>query len=82
MHTISMRDVLGLAAGALRRGAAIYPGGPGLGDTRRPAGILLVWQERANQRQALASLDDRMLKDIGLTRAEAQREIAKPFWLR
>jgi uncharacterized protein YjiS (DUF1127 family) len=77
-----MRDAFGFAAGALRRGAAIYPGEPGLGDTRRPAGILLVWQERANQRHALASLEDHMLNDIGLTRAEAQREMAKPFWVR
>jgi uncharacterized protein YjiS (DUF1127 family) len=42
--------------------------------------ILLAWQERAAQRRALAELDDRMLKDIGLTRADVDRECAKPFW--
>lgn len=38
------------------------------------------WIERAYQRQQLAKLDDRMLKDIGVSRADASNEIAKPFW--
>ena len=33
-----------------------------------------------NSRRALAKLDDSMLKDIGLTRAEAENEAEKPFW--
>ena len=39
-----------------------------------PAGVwgfILARQERARQRRALASLDDRMLKEVGLTRAQA-----------
>lgn len=40
------------------------------------------WQERARQRRQLLELDDRMLKDIGVTRADVDREIAKPFWVR
>ena len=43
-------------------------------------GTLLVWQERAAQRQHLASLDDRLLSDVGISRAEADVEIRKPFW--
>jgi uncharacterized protein YjiS (DUF1127 family) len=35
---------------------------------------------RSRQRQALAELDDRLLKDIGKTRKEAIAEAAKPFW--
>ena len=46
----------------------------------RVFGRLIVWQERANQRHALATLDDRQLKDIGLSRADVVREISKPFW--
>jgi uncharacterized protein YjiS (DUF1127 family) len=38
------------------------------------------WNERSRQRRALASLDDRLLRDIGLTRDEARRECANPFW--
>lgn len=42
--------------------------------------MLLQWHERAHQRRALLTLDDRMLKDIGVSRAEAEREANKPFW--
>ena len=41
---------------------------------------LLTWQERAFQRRALSELNDRMLKDIGLSAADAQNEVRKPFW--
>ena len=46
----------------------------------RFAGRLLHWHERADQRRDLAGLDDRLLKDIGLSRADAYRESAKWFW--
>jgi uncharacterized protein YjiS (DUF1127 family) len=39
-----------------------------------------LWQERAAQRAHLAGLEDHFLKDIGIGRAEAAREAAKPFW--
>lgn len=32
-------------------------------------------------RRALAVLDDRMLRDIGLSRVDAKREAEKPFWV-
>lgn len=38
------------------------------------------WRERARQRKALLALDDRLLKDIGISRADAVREGGKPFW--
>ena len=41
---------------------------------------LLTWQERDRQRHALAQLDARMLKDIGLSRADVALELRKPFW--
>lgn len=41
---------------------------------------LVLWHERAVQRRALARLDERGLKDIGVTRDQVLREIAKPFW--
>ena len=34
------------------------------------------------ERRALQSFDDRALKDIGLTRADIEQELAKPFWRR
>lgn len=36
--------------------------------------------ERQRQRNALLKLDDRMLSDIGVSRADAEREGGKPFW--
>jgi uncharacterized protein YjiS (DUF1127 family) len=39
-----------------------------------------AWQRR-HTRIYLTQLDDRMLKDIGITRVEACREAGKPFWL-
>ncbi len=39
-----------------------------------------MWLERSRQRRALAGLDERLLRDIGVTSAQARREAAKPFW--
>lgn len=41
---------------------------------------LLVWQERVSERQRLRRMDDHMLKDMGISRADAEREAAVPFW--
>ena len=41
---------------------------------------LCIWQERALMRHRMAALDDRMLDDMGLTRAAVDAEAAKPFW--
>jgi uncharacterized protein YjiS (DUF1127 family) len=35
---------------------------------------------RSRQREALSSLEDRLLEDIGVTRQQAIAEAAKPFW--
>lgn len=39
-----------------------------------------LWLERRRQRRMLGRLSDHLLKDIGVTRSEALREAAKPFW--
>ena len=36
--------------------------------------------QRIRARHELAALGDRMLKDIGLTRADAVAQASKPFW--
>jgi len=41
---------------------------------------LALWRDRARQRRILAALDERMLSDIGRSRAAVKRESAKPFW--
>ena len=41
---------------------------------------LETYGERSRSRRQLASLDHRMLMDLGLTRADALAEAEKPFW--
>jgi len=50
----------------------------------RAFGAFFSWcarcYERAEQRRALAELEDRMLRDVGISRSDALREAEKPFW--
>ena len=38
------------------------------------------WRIRARERRQLSTLSDAMLKDIGISRADASTEFEKPFW--
>lgn len=42
---------------------------------------LREWRRRRRSRDFLSRLDHHLLKDIGITYAEAEREANKPFWL-
>ena len=42
---------------------------------------LREWRRRRRSRTLLANLDSHMLKDIGITYAEAEYEVNKLFWL-
>ena len=44
------------------------------------ADLVLTWVDVARQRLHLASLDNRMLSDIGLSHADVERESDRPFW--
>ncbi len=46
----------------------------------RVANCLVVWHMRARGRRALATLDARLRRDIGITELEVWREVNKPFW--
>lgn len=39
-----------------------------------------AWRMRARQRREASALTARDLADIGVTRAEIERALAKPFW--
>jgi uncharacterized protein YjiS (DUF1127 family) len=39
------------------------------------------WQRRARSRRELDALSDATLRDIGITRCDAHREMNKPFWM-
>jgi uncharacterized protein YjiS (DUF1127 family) len=68
-----------IAKGFAHRVAAVPP------ETRLVLRVLATafkWHERARQRRELQALDERMLKDIGLTRLDVEREVSKHFWIR
>ena len=66
-RTFDARPEVGLRS-AVRRGLT------------RVAEAFLAWHDRARERRALMQLSDDVLRDIGISRAEAQGEAAKPFW--
>ncbi len=45
-------------------------------------GTLSTWASRVEERRQLGLLNDHLLKDIGVTRAEVSVEIGKYFWQR
>lgn len=44
------------------------------------AAAVTQWERRRRSRVNLGKLDDRLLKDVGLTRLQADREINRYFW--
>lgn len=42
--------------------------------------MLYIYHERARNRRVLSMLDDRLLRDMGISVIERDRECAKPFW--
>ncbi len=39
-----------------------------------------LWRALARERRALATLDPRLLRDLGLDAGDAAREADRPFW--
>jgi uncharacterized protein YjiS (DUF1127 family) len=83
---VAMNDTLGSAPHR-----AAWPGTPaGRADvSRRHHGLatqrsmIATWRERIRVRKALAQMSKAnpyLIDDIGLTRRQAEAEIAKPFW--
>jgi len=72
----------GLSNGAQLAEPICYPHGSRI----TPAAclrVLSIWLARRRRRQTLAELagfSDHLLDDIGVSRPEALREAAKPFW--
>ncbi len=64
----------------VRRDAARPEPAAALGPRRGWAARIRLWIAAATERDALARLDARLLRDIGVTREAAHREAARPFW--
>lgn len=63
-----------------RWAALSIPGAPIRSLTEQLSRAVSRWIVSSRSRQTLEGLDEHLLKDIGLTRAEAQREADKFFW--
>jgi uncharacterized protein YjiS (DUF1127 family) len=55
--------------------------------TRRPLSLsqsiartLRLWRNRMRERRTFPLLEERDLHDLGLSRWDVERELAKPFW--
>ncbi|MGF1595030.1 MAG: DUF1127 domain-containing protein [Kiloniellaceae bacterium] len=89
-----MDTILRTARASLAPRGAAFPdsrwGGPSVrqrGSYARRGALLLVdmlivWQKRLGDRDALSHMGPDQLKDIGLSREDALREAEKPFWRR
>lgn len=66
-----------MSAHALPRVATTRPTPRGLAAALRD--WLLAVDRRYHDRQALARLDDRLLRDIGVTRADVAAELRRPL---
>ena len=47
---------------------------------RRLIALFRKWQTNRRTRKDLARLSDFMLKDLGISRSQAENEYQKPFW--
>ncbi len=50
------------------------------GVVARIGDVFGTWRRRIQERQAFAHLDQRDLRDMGLSQWEVESELAKPFW--
>jgi uncharacterized protein YjiS (DUF1127 family) len=74
MSAIRFEDVGGRNA---RAGRSAHSAGNAV---PRLFGALREWRRRSKARAQLATLDDRMLADIGISRVDAEFLANKPFW--
>lgn len=50
------------------------------GILARGLDLVVTWLQRDRDRRTLQALDDRLLRDMGISRADVEHEVAKPFW--
>ena len=76
--TLAMATAAAPARVPARRGPGLYRRAGR--QVRHGLDSLRLWQERARGRRQLRRFDDHLLRDIGITRLQAEAEADKPFW--
>lgn len=69
-----------IASPRLAASKPVRPARRGSWSWQRLIETLERWVERHRQRRALLEMSDHLLKDIGISRADAWQEAHKPFW--
>ena len=77
MATLAHRSLTNCQAVALPSRFAA-PREPGL--ITRAAATLRLWHRRSRERQELARLGERELRDMGASSADIWSEVRQPFW--
>lgn len=72
--TMTATPAIGIAQGMTSPAGGRFP------TLHMIAGTLNQWRARAVQRRHLREIDDHLLVDMGLSRADVERESRKPFW--
>ncbi|HUL08500.1 MAG TPA: DUF1127 domain-containing protein [Candidatus Acidoferrum sp.] len=67
-------------AGQIRSSLPRHHPGPMGAVVLLVADLVSTWYLRVRERRHLRALDDHMLKDIGVTRADVEFEVQKHFW--
>ena len=70
-HLIEDMDIAALTLAAIERVE---------GFAAKVNGTVGIWMRRSKDRRLLSQMNERMLSDIGLSRHELNREVAKYFW--
>lgn len=60
--------------------AGFSSGDDGTGWAKGFGRTIRLWRSRIRERRTVTSLDYRDLRDLGLSRWDVERELAKPFW--
>lgn len=50
------------------------------GRAKHVVAVLSSWWRALGDRRRLYAMSDEMLRDVGLTRADVEREFQRPFW--
>ncbi len=73
---------MSITNGSIRTGFVAIPSGPRVSVVARAWAGVRRWARVVTSRQGLLDIDDRMLSDLGISRAQAEFELRRMPWTR